>query len=157
MCELPTYDLMREHGVVNRICLLYETENPEKIQSAAGIVREFIEDYHEPMEERYIFPHIETETDLVKTLIRQHKKSRKMTTKILSGKDLVDTALDFADMYRWHATMEDTVIFEEFTHITPVKTQKKINTIFEKSETDRFGRGAIGKYLKMLDDIEFSE
>src|SRR5262245_51068364 len=53
----PAEDLMREHGALNRILLIYDEAvaridakkdfPPEVLVSAAGIVRRFIEEYHE--------------------------------------------------------------------------------------------------------------
>jgi hemerythrin-like domain-containing protein len=62
----PTEDLMREHGVRKRVLLAYgeivrrlETKRdfpPEALVEAAGIIRNFIEDYHEKLEEDFLFP-----------------------------------------------------------------------------------------------------
>src|SRR5437016_5682522 len=78
-------DLMREHGVLNRILLIYEeglrrldAREPlpgEAIASSAGIVRRFIEGYHEKLEEDFLFPRLEKASDLaplVATLRRPH-------------------------------------------------------------------------------------
>src|SRR6202521_1403330 len=57
----PPEDLMREHGVVKRILLVYgealrrldanEDLAPEPLADSAKIIREFVEDYHEKLEE----------------------------------------------------------------------------------------------------------
>src|SRR5262245_48563940 len=57
----PAEDLMREHGVLKRVLLVYEEAirridakqdvPPDTVKDAAGIVRAFIEDYHEKLEE----------------------------------------------------------------------------------------------------------
>src|SRR5437764_8478781 len=62
----PPEDLMREHGVLNRVLLIYEAAMRKFadddrfdaliITQAAEIVRDFIEDYHERNEEQQIFP-----------------------------------------------------------------------------------------------------
>src|SRR3954453_13771756 len=61
----PTEDLMREHGVLRRILLVYgeairrieakQEVKAEPLAQSAQIVRAFIEDYHERDEEEYIF------------------------------------------------------------------------------------------------------
>ena len=58
-------DLMREHGVLNRVLLIYdetlrriqanEKFDPAVVSNAAGIIKNFIEDYHEKLEEDHIF------------------------------------------------------------------------------------------------------
>ena len=65
--EIPlTEDLMREHGILNRILLIYE-EIIKKIENdtdflittlnnTVNITQSFIEDYHEKLEENYVFP-----------------------------------------------------------------------------------------------------
>ena len=57
----PGEDLMREHGVLKRVMLIYEevlrhfekggSVSPDLIRDAAKIIRAFIEDYHEKLEE----------------------------------------------------------------------------------------------------------
>src|SRR5580765_6251422 len=58
----PTEDLMREHGLLQRVLLVYDEcarrletngEPPPAgvLQAAAKLVREFVHDYHEKMEE----------------------------------------------------------------------------------------------------------
>src|SRR5882724_4580817 len=59
-------DLMREHGVLNRILLIFEESlrrirdkedvAPEVFNAPAALVRKFVEDYHEKLEENFIFP-----------------------------------------------------------------------------------------------------
>src|SRR5262245_40869468 len=56
-------DLMREHGVLNRILLIFEEGlrrmgnhediPPEVFQTTATLVRKFVEDYHEKLEEQF--------------------------------------------------------------------------------------------------------
>ena len=62
----PTEDLMREHGLLNRILLIYDHHlrlldsqqgfDPTVLASAADIIKRFVEDYHEKLEEDYLFP-----------------------------------------------------------------------------------------------------
>ena len=85
----PAEDLMREHGVLKRVLLIYEeairrmTANQElpveTVADSAKIIRNFIEDYHEKLEENFLFPRFEKAgklTDLVKTLRDQHQAGR---------------------------------------------------------------------------------
>src|SRR5579859_8274558 len=65
----PAEDLMREHGVLRRVMFLYDEaahrlEQGDKppldaIAAGAGIVRKVIEQYHEKLEEKFIFPRME--------------------------------------------------------------------------------------------------
>src|SRR4051812_5940085 len=64
----PGEDLMQEHGVLERILLVYdevvrriaraEAFDPALLTNAAGIVRRFVEDYHEKTEEQFVFPRL---------------------------------------------------------------------------------------------------
>ena len=92
----PVEDLMREHGVLRRVLLIYEEaisringakELPSGvIADSAGIIRRFVEDYHEKLEEDEIFPRFEKAgklSDLVKVLFVQHQAGRRLTDSIL--------------------------------------------------------------------------
>src|SRR6266404_488904 len=62
----PPEDLMREHGVLDRVLLVYEAGlrkfssnedfDPAILTNAAEIVRDFIQNYHEKSEEEAVFP-----------------------------------------------------------------------------------------------------
>ncbi len=104
----PAEDLMREHGVLKRVMLVYdevlhrwdkkEEVPPEILAAAAGMIRHFVEDYHEKLEEDYLFPRFEKAnklTDLVKTLKAQHQAGRKVTDIVIqraNAKSLKDAA-----------------------------------------------------------------
>src|SRR5438874_6778771 len=89
-------DLMREHGVLNRILLVYEEGlrrlrdkedvSPDVFHKPATLVRTFVEDYHEKLEENFIFPEFEKQkklVDLVKVLREQHQAGRRVTDVVL--------------------------------------------------------------------------
>src|SRR6266513_4532881 len=88
----PPEDLMREHGVLKRILLVYgealrrmdanEDLPPEPIAQSAKIIRDFVEDYHEKLEENFLFPRFKKAnklTDLVDVLLQQHQGGRRLT------------------------------------------------------------------------------
>ncbi len=131
----PPEDLMREHGVLDRVLLVYEAGlrkfdanedfDPAVLTGAAQIVRDFIENYHEQSEEEAVFPRFRKAgklVPLVDTLLAQHKAGRKVTDTILqaapgSRKDrddrrkLMPAINAFIAMYRPHAAREDTELF----------------------------------------------
>src|SRR6516225_8719521 len=85
-------DLMKEHGVLNRCLLIYEEGirrlqkrdeiSPDVFNHTALLVRNFVEEYHEKNEEKYIFPEFERAkklVDLVETLKTQHRAGREVT------------------------------------------------------------------------------
>jgi hemerythrin-like domain-containing protein len=92
----PVEDLMREHGLLRRVLLIYEEaisriKRAEELPSgviadSAGIIHRFVEDYHEKLEEDEIFPRFEKAgklNDLVKVLLVQHQAGRRLTDSIL--------------------------------------------------------------------------
>jgi hypothetical protein len=123
----PPEDLMREHGVLDRVLLIYEASlrkftaaedfDPAVITDAAGIVRDFIENYHEKSEEEAVFPRFKKAgklTTLIDTLLIQHQAGRRVTAEILrtapasrqdgdDRKRLVTSIQSFIAMYRPHA------------------------------------------------------
>jgi hemerythrin-like domain-containing protein len=138
----PAEDLMREHGVLNRVLLIYDehlrrltakqTFDGSVLASAADIIRHFVEEYHEKLEEDFLFPRFRKAgklVNLVDTLLAQHKAGRELTAQIrelaslatlkyVSDTDKLGDALRaFLRMYRPHEAREDTVLFPAFRSI----------------------------------------
>src|SRR5205807_392560 len=93
----PPEDLMREHGVLDRVLLLYEAAigkyqsnqdfDPDLVMQSAVIIRDFINNYHEKSEETHLFPRFRQAgkmIDLVDTLLQQHNAGRGVTQTILA-------------------------------------------------------------------------
>jgi hemerythrin-like domain-containing protein len=65
----PTEDLMREHGVLRRILIVYDEAARRLaaddavalpvVAEAAKIVRRFVEGYHENLEEEFVLPKLD--------------------------------------------------------------------------------------------------
>jgi hemerythrin-like domain-containing protein len=85
--------VLREHGVLKRVMVVYDEVlrrwdkkqdvAPEILADASGMIRHFVEDSHEKLEEDYLFPQFEKAnklTNLVKTLKAQHQAGRKVTS-----------------------------------------------------------------------------
>src|SRR5262245_30823448 len=132
----PPEDLMREHGVLKRVLLVYrevirrvnarEDVPPEAVRDGAAIIRRFIEDYHEKLEEDYLFPRFEKAhklADLTSVLRAQHQAGRRLTDQIThaataqalkdpsSARPLLQAMEQFIRMYEPHEAREDTVLF----------------------------------------------
>jgi hemerythrin-like domain-containing protein len=174
-----TEDLMREHGVLNRVLLIYEEGlrrlrnreeiAPEVFQHTAHLVRKFVEDYHEKLEENFIFPEFEKQqklTDLVKVLRRQHEAGRVVTDIVLreaardrfskpdNQKALIAACQDFIRMYRPHEAREDTVLFPTFRKIVPAKKLDELGEKFEKEEDRLFGEEGFEKVVEQVAGVE---
>jgi hemerythrin-like domain-containing protein len=92
----PVEDLMREHGILRRVLLIYEEAisringgrelPPEVVADSAAIIRRFLEDYHEKLEEDELFPRFKQAAkfdDLIRVLSVQHEAGRRLTDSIL--------------------------------------------------------------------------
>jgi hemerythrin-like domain-containing protein len=172
-------DLMREHGVLNRVLLVYEEGlrrlhakeevPPELFLHTAALVRQFVEDYHERLEERFLFPEFERRNrlvDLVKVLRRQHEAGRAVTDIILehgkperfrqaeSREKVVTATRAFVHMYRPHEAREDTVLFPALHRLVPGKRLAELGEQFEKEEDRLFGEGGFQKTVEKVAELE---
>ncbi|HET6572836.1 MAG TPA: hemerythrin domain-containing protein [Fimbriiglobus sp.] len=172
-------DLMREHGVLNRILLVFEEGvrrlrrkedvPPDVFHKPATLVRTFVEDYHEKLEEKFIFPPFEKHkrlTDLVTVLRQQHEAGRKLTDVILHAavadrfgradarQEVVRACEAFVRMYRPHEAREDTVLFPALYTIVPAKEVKELGERFEEEEHRLFGEDGFAKAVEQVAGIE---
>ncbi len=94
----PPEDLMREHGVLKRVLLIYregirrlqanEQLPADALNAGAAVIRSFIEDYHEQLEEQHVFPKLEQAgklTDVTSVLRTQHQRGRVLTDRVLAA------------------------------------------------------------------------
>jgi hemerythrin-like domain-containing protein len=155
----PGEDLMQEHGVLERVLLIYdeaaariergERFDPLIVTSAAHIVRHFVEDYHERIEEKFVFPRLEKarrEVDLVAVLRRQHQRGREVTDELVrlassetQTRELAKLIRAFERMYRPHAAREDTVLFPAFRKLMGNDAYRELGEQFEDEEHARLG------------------
>ena len=174
-----TEDLMREHGVLNRVLLIYEEglrrlHAKEDIEAGvfhktAQLVREFVEDYHEKLEEKFIFPEFEKKkkhVELVKVLRQQHQAGRRVTDVVLrlavadefrkedNRKEVVVATRAFIRMYRPHEAREDTVLFPALHKILTAKRLAELGEQFEKEEDRLFGDEGFEKTVDQVAGIE---
>lgn len=172
-------DLMREHGVLNRILLVYEEGlrrlrekediSPDVFSTTATLVRKFVEAYHEKLEETFIFPEFEKQqklVELVKVLREQHAAGRKITDIILRNapadqfrkqdarQQIVRSCEAFIRMYRPHEAREDTVLFPALHKIVPAQRLKELGEQFENEEDKLFGEEGFEKTVEQVAAIE---
>ena len=173
-----TEDLMREHGILNRVLLIYENivykihHNAnftiDSLEKAVDIIQFFIEGHHERMEEDYIFPLFEKhkqQIDLITTLKEQHIKGRQISVhlkKIIATQELNNKnrfliqhyLTEFITMYRPHEAHEDTQIFPQVRSFMTEKEFEELGNLFEDFEQQLFGQHGFKKMIKILDGIE---
>jgi hemerythrin-like domain-containing protein len=171
----PAEDLMREHGVLDRVLLIYgealirlhgeQTVPPEVLTSGADLVRRFIEDYHEKLEEEYLFPRFEKAgklVELVQVLRQQHQAGRRLTETIKNRasaamrqnaddqKAVVEAMHSFIRLYRPHAAREDTVLFPAFRPLVSSQEYDALGEEFEDKEHALFGDDG---FEKIVDEV----
>ena len=176
----PPEDLMQEHGLLNRILLIYDncrtnltnkqSFNLQSLASAAGIIRTFVEDYHEKQEEQYLFPRFRRAnqlTDLVDILLQQHQAGRRITDQVMQltksqspteaeRQQLIALLEKFNHMYRPHEAREDTVLFPAFRKIVSKHEYDSLGEEFEKNEQRLFGKDGFETMVGKVAEIEKS-
>ena len=160
----PAEDLMREHGVLNRILLIYdncrshlikgELFPTEALHDSATIIRDFIEGYHEKLEEDFLFPRLLKQNylvELIQILSVQHAAGRRLTGRIIEltssndlsdpdgSRELIQLLDSFNTMYRPHKAREDTVLFPAIREAVPEDEYYKMGEDFENKEHELFG------------------
>jgi hemerythrin-like domain-containing protein len=170
-------DLMREHGVLKRVLLVYDEVirriqakrdfPPQAVTDAATIIRKFIEDYHEKLEEDHLFPRFRRAgklLDLVDVLYQQHQAGRRVTERVLATaqslknaeerNQLADDLSAFTRMYAPHEAREDTVLFPELHKIVSPHEYDALGEQFEKIERQTFGGDGFDMYIDKVMEIE---
>jgi len=174
----PTEDLMREHGLLKRVLLVYDEVNrriganldfaPETVAAGARIIRAFIEEYHEELEERHLFPRFRsrhTLVDLVDVLGEQHRAGRRVTEKILvlatgglkgadDKKELAAALASFVRMYAPHEAREDTVLFPALRGLVSANEYDALGETFEDEEHKKFGQDGFEKMVDRVAGLE---
>jgi hemerythrin-like domain-containing protein len=174
----PPEDLMREHGVLNRILLIYEAAmrkfaanerfDAAVITQSAQIVRQFVEDYHERNEENQIFPRFRKAgklVDLVDTLYQQHQAGRRVTDTILhlaprsvkpedDRTRLTHAMQAFIAMYRPHEAREDTELFPKLRDVVSANEFDAMADDFEKDEQKKFGQDGFESMVHKVAGLE---
>src|SRR5205809_4082498 len=175
----PPEDLMREHGVLKRVLLIYgealrrldakQDFPPDALADAARIIRSFVEDYHEKLEEDFLFARFEKANqlvDLVKVLRIQHQAGRRVTDVTLrfanlqslkndaDRAQLISSMQQFIRMYNPHEAREDTVLFPAFRKIVSPHEFDSLGEDFERKEDELFGEDGFEKVVDRVAGIE---
>jgi len=174
----PAEDLMREHGVLKRVLLIYRNIveridgnrefPPDVVTGSAKLIRDFVENYHEKLEEDYLFPRFKKAnrlTDLVDVLDTQHKRGRTLTDRTLklaqaglkdpaARKQLRGDLLAFVHMYEPHEAREDTVLFPAFKKIVSKHEYDALGEEFEKKENQLFHGDGFEKNVAAVEKLE---
>lgn len=174
-----TEDLMREHGVIRRILVVYRisaarlrtkpTSVPlDALGRAAKLMHTFGEEYHEKqLEEAHLFPAVKqaggAAAGEIATLLAQHQRGREITDYILAvtqkaiggnGEALARTLEAFALMYEEHAAREDTIVFPAWKKALSHKQLEDMGDLFEDIEHKTFGKDGFDDAVEQIGAIE---
>jgi hemerythrin-like domain-containing protein len=175
----PDDDLMREHGVLKRVLLCYremiarvEAGGPldaQDLHDAALIIHDYIEGFHEGLEEGYVFPRLVRAGRLastVTTLLVQHARGRVITQFLLGGTtakgvaspgaaaQLAAAMQAFDRMYEPHEAREDTVVLPAFRQIMPAAELTDLGQRFADLEHQQFGTDEFTAMVARVASIE---
>ena len=181
-------NLMRQHGILKRVLLMYD-EVSRRIDAkqdfptqtaidSVEIIRRFIEDFHEKLEEEYIFPlfrkyyrrddvlrlYAQKLVDLVDILNDQHPAGRRLTDRIVSTLKSFRTSDDrqklaqnlraFIRMYAPHMAREDTVLYPALHVIVTRQEYDALGEQFDEIEHKTFGTDGFDVYLDQVTAFE---
>jgi hemerythrin-like domain-containing protein len=174
-----TEELMREHGVLRRIMLVYDdlgrrlTQGVEfpfhAMTEANNLVRRYMQDHHEINEQFQVFNRFSQAgkmVELVAILYQQHLAGRKLLDKIkmLSTEEtlkdpserakVAEFLTTFNQLYRHHAAWEDTVLFPAFRSVTSPQDFAAVGETFEKQEQKLFGQEGYEKIVGQVAELE---
>jgi hemerythrin-like domain-containing protein len=171
--------MMREHGVLKRVLLCYREMiariqaggplDAQDLQDAALIIHDYIEGFHEGLEEGYVFPRLVKAgqlTDTVTTLLVQHARGRVITQFLLGEATtrgvtspgtrarLAAAMQAFDRMYEPHEAREDTVVYPAFRQIVPAGELADLGQQFADLEHQQFGTDEFTAMVARVADIE---
>jgi hemerythrin-like domain-containing protein len=181
--EAPGEDLMAEHGVLKRVLLIYQEAMSRldvgqaptaAIYDSAQIIHDFIETFHEGLEETYVFPRLRVAGQLVSTvdtLLTQHARGRQITQLLLADTDPTNaTALSatasrervssalamFVRMYQPHEAREDTVVFPAYRALLSPGELVEAGATFAALQEKLFGPNGFSATVAKVASIEQS-
>lgn len=169
----------RHHGLLNRaIAILEEIRGgmdarmdlpPEIIGETVEIIRRFGMNYHQKLEEQFVFPAFEAANKmgaLVGVLREQHAAGSQLVEAMkglstgFSAKDLekrrtLGSAIhQFSRMYRAHSDREETMLFPALRPIMTAKAYIEMAVAFQKAEAETLGQDGFEQAIKKLEEHE---
>jgi len=151
---------------------------PQSVSDSAEIIRKFIEDYHQKLEDEHIFPlfrnyyrrqdvlrlYAHKLLDLVDVLGEQHQAGRRVTDRIASTLQSLKTADDrqklaqdlraYIRMYTPHEAREDSVLFPALPVIISQQEYQALGEKFAEIEHKTFGGEGFEIYLDWVTAFE---
>lgn len=146
--------LMRGHGLLLRAMIIYEIGSeriakhqeidPSAIVKTSTVIHNYLHDFHENMEERFVFKPMEKaniEFSSIQELKIQHGTGYELINRITKlaqiGKlssELTGYLDAFSRMYKYHTAWEDTVVFPAFDAMERRSELSELAATFESEE-----------------------
>jgi hemerythrin-like domain-containing protein len=170
---------MAEHGLLVRILLIYrhllagqasgQPVPAGHAHDSALIIHDYIEAFHEELEEAYVFRRLMRAGQLkptISTLLLQHARGREITQLILAasgGSGSLQTAaagrivsaMDaFVRMYEPHEAREDTIVYPAFRALLTPGEIADLGERFADLQTEQFGRHGFAAMVQRVAAIE---
>jgi hemerythrin-like domain-containing protein len=170
---------MYEHGVLKRVLLVYEAAlthvdddlplAASSLMGGATIIHDFIEGFHEALEEGYVFPALRAAGQLVPTvdtLLLQHGRGRLITQLLLGNATtaklsstatrtrVVAATAAFVRMYQPHEAREDTVVFPTFRALLGPARLEDVGATFTSLQDQQFGPGGFTSAVDSVAALE---
>jgi hemerythrin-like domain-containing protein len=177
----PGESFMNEHGVLKRVLLVYSAAigradtDPElaanALHSGAVIIHDFIENFHEALEESFVFPALKeahTLVSTVDTLLVQHARGRLITELVLAsattdtlatttGRSRIINAIQaFIRMYEPHEAREDTVVFPAYRALLTAEQLVAVGDDILAAQRQLFGSDGFAATVSHVARIEQS-
>jgi len=166
--------LMRGHGLLMRAIIIYdvvgqrlakqqETE-PSLILKTTAVIHHYLQEFHETMEEKYIFKPMEQahiEFSSIQELKVQHGTGHELIARITQlaktgkvGPELAGYLNSFGQMYRYHAAWEDTVVFPSFDAMERRSELQELAGTFELEEKNILGDTGFESFVNDIAGVE---
>jgi hemerythrin-like domain-containing protein len=175
----PGEDLMAEHGLLVRILLIYrhllagqasgQPVPAGHARDSALIIHDYIEAFHEELEEAYVFQRLMQAgqlTPTVSTLLVQHARGRELTQLILAESDgsgslptpaaarVASAMAAFVRMYEPHEAREDTVVYPAFRALLTPTEIADLGDRFAELQAEQFGSDGFAAMVRRVGAIE---
>ena len=172
-----TETLMHHHGVLRRILNIYAELaqrlqlngdiDPVALTEAAQLFRDMGEDYHERIEEAFIFPDVRkwsgAAEKVVEVLLDQHQRGREITDYLcrIGARGLIDpeagqlakAIASMARMYNAHTAWEETVIYPLWKTL-PEERLEEVSRKVRAMEHEKFGDFGLDDAVLRISKIE---
>jgi hemerythrin-like domain-containing protein len=171
----PAEDLLREHGVTQRLLLIFE-EGARRIEtnqelptdpflSALDIARRFVDEYHARVEEEQVFPQFERAQrlgELIPVLRRQHRVAARISEQLAQsfGSGAAETPAargstiallrSYARMQRAHEARESTLLIPAMRAIMTAGAFDALYDAVKQKETAVLGADGL---FTVIDEI----